>query len=664
MEKIGKYDIVEELGRGGMGVVYRAHDPVIGRDVAIKLVLEQALSNPVVRERFYREARSAGRLSHDNITIIYDVNEEDDKPYLVMELLDGYSLRELMDAAQPIPLAKKLDVAAQICQGLNYAHKHGIIHRDIKPDNVQVLENGRAKLMDFGIARIGDDASRLTKTDTSIGTPRYMSPEQIRGDELDGRADIFSFGILFYELLTGINPFQGDHITTIIYKVLHEEPDPVNIEPERVGKTLQPIIEGLLAKNPDERYQTFGEVLYDLRQLSVTHDNTLIRSMPDEKWAPAATTIREAQEEASSPHKLRAALWVVAVLLVAGFGAVGYVMLRPEPALETVPLAEESTTPPPPFDVLPLAAEDSADAEVTPTEETDTPDAIPTTAETPPEVDPNQAPAQQMQRAAEQARRRVEGQQGELAVAGLWRRGENELQTGRQQFNAGNFGASLQAFRAARDLYQEMQQTLIQLAEQAQQETPPDSESTDPPETTSTGDVADADRSRSAMQTIKQTVAAALTSDPEYQRAQSLEQQGQAAYDRRAYDQASTYFRDAGRLYGAVASRPSPQELASRAVQSYVQRLRSGFENEDTDALRSLNTFYQSWGSFFDSAEDIEATVRPGTVQATAAQATVSVQIQLNYKDNKNRNQSTAFTHLWTLMPQGDIWALTSVSAQ
>lgn len=659
MQKIGKYDIVEELGRGGMGVVYKAHDPVIGRDVAIKLILEEALRNPVVSERFYREARSAGRLSHDNITIIYDVNEEDGKPYLVMELLDGLSLRELMDRPEPLPLAQKLDIAAQICQGLNYAHRHGIIHRDIKPDNVQVLENGRVKLMDFGIARIADDASKLTKTDTSIGTPKYMSPEQIKGGELDGRSDIFSFGVLLYELLTGINPFHGDHITTVIYKVLHESPEPIKLEPGRVGESLQPIIEDLLAKEPEERYQTFGEVLYDLQQISSRHDNTLIQSMPHQQWNPAATAMRKVHKDAQPTQKLKTAILVVAALLIVGFAAVGYVMLR-SPAVEPVAAVEPVTTTSSTTD-LPTAPSDSSAVPLA--DETELPEAGPAEEEAGDE-DASRTPALAMQRAAEQARRAVAGQQTDIAVAGLWRRGENELQTGRQQFEAGNFAASLQAFRAARDLYAEMQQTLAQLAARQEAET---STETDPEEETtpaSTGNVAEADRAREAMRTTKQGIDASLTSAPEYQRALTLEQQGQQAYDERAYDRAAARYTEAGRIFASVAARPTPQELATQSVQALSRRLKSGFEAKDIAALQALSSFYQSWGTFFGVADEIEATVRPGSVQANDSRATVDVQIQLAYKDNKNRAQTNAFTHRWTLEPRGSDWVITNVSVQ
>ena len=209
MEHIGKYEILGELGQGGMGAVYRGRDTVIGRDVAIKVIHKQALGAPDIKKRFYREARSAGRLAHENITVIYDIDEADGAPFLVMEYLDGEDLRTRLDRGRALSNDEKLSIAIQIARGLHYAHEQGIIHRDIKPANIRILPNGRVKIMDFGIARIQNETQALTQTNLSLGTPRYMSPEQIKGEELDRRSDLFSYGVLIYELFTGQNPFMG-----------------------------------------------------------------------------------------------------------------------------------------------------------------------------------------------------------------------------------------------------------------------------------------------------------------------------------------------------------------------------------------------------------------------------------------------------------------------
>ena len=196
MDKIGKFEIIETLGEGGMGVVYKAHDPLIERDVAIKVILERALNLPEIKERFYREARSAGKLAHENITVVYEVGEIDGNPYIVMEYLDGEELRKIIVEKKNIPLPEKINYAIQICKGLQYAHSKKIVHRDIKPENIQVLKNGKVKIIDFGIAR--PEASNLTQAGVVVGTLAYMSPEQIKGLKVDNRSDIFSFGVLFY----------------------------------------------------------------------------------------------------------------------------------------------------------------------------------------------------------------------------------------------------------------------------------------------------------------------------------------------------------------------------------------------------------------------------------------------------------------------------------
>src|SRR5574341_150010 len=187
MMQIGKYEVLEEIGRGAMGVVYKAFDPLIGREVAIKVISENALALPEIKERFYREARSVGKLNHENITIVHDVGEVDGKPYLVMEYLAGTDLKLIIREKTPLRLLQKLEYARQICEGLRYAHTHHVTHRDIKPENIKILPGGNIKIMDFGIARPA--GSDLTAPGMMLGTPWYMSPEQIKGQIVDARTE-------------------------------------------------------------------------------------------------------------------------------------------------------------------------------------------------------------------------------------------------------------------------------------------------------------------------------------------------------------------------------------------------------------------------------------------------------------------------------------------
>ncbi|KAA3613733.1 MAG: serine/threonine protein kinase [Calditrichaeota bacterium] len=275
MKKIGKYEIKDELGKGGMGVVYKAYDPMIDRDVAIKVISEEALDLTDTLERFYREARSAGKLSHENIGIIHDVGEVEGRPYIVMEFLDGQDLREIIDEKKPMTLMEKLTIAKSICQGLRYAHESGIVHRDIKPENIRILHDGKVKIIDFGIAK--PTSSNLTQEGTRVGTPSYMSPEQIKGEPIDKRSDIFSFGVLFYELLTGEKPFDGEYVT-IMYKITHEEAPEIKIDEHNFLDELQKIINKSLAKNIDERYSDCSLIIKDLNSaMNKSHDESALR---------------------------------------------------------------------------------------------------------------------------------------------------------------------------------------------------------------------------------------------------------------------------------------------------------------------------------------------------------------------------------------------------
>ncbi|HEX7961336.1 MAG TPA: serine/threonine-protein kinase, partial [Terriglobales bacterium] len=223
--KIGKYDVIDVLGEGGMGIVYRAVDNRIGRLVAIKMMTGGYADNPDLLKRFYREAQSAGSLQHPNIVIIYDLGEEAGNPYMVMEYMPGEPLDKIIDIRRPMSIVDRLGIIIQVSSALNYAHQHGIVHRDIKPGNVMVMPDGSVKILDFGIARVQDKS--MTKTGQIIGTINYMSPEQLKGQVVDGRSDIFSAGVVLYELLSGSLPFETGDTASTIHKILHEPPPPL-----------------------------------------------------------------------------------------------------------------------------------------------------------------------------------------------------------------------------------------------------------------------------------------------------------------------------------------------------------------------------------------------------------------------------------------------------
>ncbi|HEY2842732.1 MAG TPA: serine/threonine-protein kinase [Bryobacteraceae bacterium] len=258
MQQIGRYQIVSELGRGAMGVVYQAQDPAIGRTIAIKSIRLQDLTDETertrLRERLFREAQSAGILSHPNIVTIYDIAEQDGMAYIFMEFVNGPPLEKMLKVEQAPDKETLLSIFRQIAAALDYAHKKGIVHRDIKPANIMIHEDGSAKITDFGVAKIM--SQQMTLSGTMMGTPSYMSPEQVQSTAITGRADQFSLAVIVYEALTGEKPFVAEYMPTLLYKIVREDPLP----PQRLNTTLDAQVETVLlkalAKVPEERFET------------------------------------------------------------------------------------------------------------------------------------------------------------------------------------------------------------------------------------------------------------------------------------------------------------------------------------------------------------------------------------------------------------------------
>lgn len=264
--KLGRYEVVDELGRGAMGVVYRALDPVLDRMVAIKTInLELPKAERAEYEaRFYQEARAAGRLNHPNIITIYDIGRTDRLAYMAMEFLEGEELRAVLTPGMPLPLMQGLDICMQVADGLAYAHDNRVVHRDIKPSNIMVVRDGWVKIMDFGIARLHESEVK-TMTGLIMGSPKYMSPEQVTGARPDARSDIFSLGVVLYEILTGTSPFTGESIHSIMYQIIHFQPPPPSRINRQVPEMLDLIVAKALSKKIDERYASAKELANDLR---------------------------------------------------------------------------------------------------------------------------------------------------------------------------------------------------------------------------------------------------------------------------------------------------------------------------------------------------------------------------------------------------------------
>ncbi|MGQ0596863.1 protein kinase domain-containing protein [Aquabacterium sp.] len=281
--QVGRYEVRDCLGRGGMATVYRAHDPGIGRDVAIKFLHASLCADTDCRERFLREARAAGGLSHPNIVVVHDVGEIEDRPYMAMELLDGASLADILSEGKALPIRDTVVMGIQLARALDYAHKHGIVHRDIKPGNIVRLKDAHTiKVTDFGIAHVENTkGEQHTRSGEVLGTPQYMSPEQTVGGKIDGRSDLFSAGVVLYQMLTGQRPFQGDSIVSIALKIAKEQPAPLDKLRPDVPTALRRIVDRCMAKPPEQRFQS-GKELADalVKVLAEIDEAALARNRP------------------------------------------------------------------------------------------------------------------------------------------------------------------------------------------------------------------------------------------------------------------------------------------------------------------------------------------------------------------------------------------------
>jgi serine/threonine protein kinase len=263
---VSHYKIISKLGEGGMGVVYKAEDTKLERTVALKFLSSQSLGSQDEKSRFVREAQAAAALDHPNICTVYEIDEAGGHTFISMAYVDGGSLKDRIDQG-PLDVAETLDIISQVAMGLAKAHEKIIVHRDIKPANILMTRDGIARIVDFGLAKL-EGRTKVTRAGTTVGTVAYMSPEQARGDDVDHRTDIWSLGVMLYEMLTGVRPFPGDHEAAVIYRIVNEDPAPLDDHREGISSELQEIVNRALAKDASGRYGSVIEMLEDLQRVA------------------------------------------------------------------------------------------------------------------------------------------------------------------------------------------------------------------------------------------------------------------------------------------------------------------------------------------------------------------------------------------------------------
>ena len=703
MERIGKYIVLEEIGQGGMGIVYKARDPVIGREVAVKVIIERIMRSPDLKERFLREIASAGRLSHENIMTIYDAGDHEGRPFFVMELLSGTDLSTVIRRGA-LSLDEKLGIAQQVARGLRYAHERGVIHRDIKPDNVRVLTNGRAKIMDFGIARV--ESATRTPTHSSIGTPRYMSPEQVKGEHVDRCTDIFSFGALLYELLTGTPPFAGERITTIIYKILHETPAPLNLGAVPGADALRRTVERCLEKDLAARYADFDEVLAalaaveeerlpvsptatrvspasigraeeaadGLEESETALDETLVVPLPKElaqpREAPPPTDTVAAPAPGgrgrSFPRRT-ALLGAIGLLAVLGLT---YVIAQPggepsEPEAQGVVATADSPVAMP-F-VPPPASDSVASGTALP------PDDLARESEETPEAE-GLAAAQRQAEARRGQMRTAKARAANAEGLPLYDRALAQERSADAAFRRG----TADGFASAQTAYAEAARLFGQARRAAEQQAAADQATAE--------QRGNAEQAQQAMNAARAGVLD-RRADPriaaDFQRAEAHRTTAEQRLRDGDFAAATAAFGDARAIYASAArtaavpppepepepAGPSPEERAQAAAEQtagvLAGRLKQALEREDAGAMRGIHGTYAGWDGFFRVADNVRATVSVQSVEASGSTATADVSLRIQFRNtSKNEDETTSIRYGWTLEQRGDAWTLVSVSTR
>lgn len=390
LERLGRYEIVKELGRGGMGIVLMGRDPHLERMVALKIIkIDESgdgMGNKELIDRFYIEAKAAGKINHPNIVTVYDVGEAEGKKFIAMEFVEGRTLADIIAKDGPLPLSRTAKFIHQIADGLAYAHDSGIVHRDIKPGNILVTADDKVKISDFGLARLQSSGS-VTQTGHAVGSPSYMSPEQVQGMTVDGRSDMFSLGVLFYELLTQRRPFEGESLTTVIFKIIKDTP----IAPSKLNKAVPTAIDDIIAKmtakDPNFRYPSCADVAKAMLPFITDQSSFPLTSSDTVRTVSFSSKDVEAVKKGGgmdTPPKSRKAAGKPIGALIAGLALFvaaiigGIVFFKPGSTIQEPRIATETSTP------KPMAVEEKEEPKPTPAPREDEKPSPPATAVTEP----------------------------------------------------------------------------------------------------------------------------------------------------------------------------------------------------------------------------------------------------------------------------------------
>lgn len=682
VDKIGKFEVIELLGRGAMGVVYKGHDPSLARHVAIKVMTTHLEMDPELRARFFREAQAAGSLQHPNVITIFELGESNGQPFIAMEYVPGRDLDDIIGAREPLTIVEKVDLIEQVCRGLAFAHERRIIHRDIKPANVRVTEMGQVKVMDFGVAHL--ISSDLTATGSLVGTPYYMAPEVINGEPVDARADIFSVGATFYELLTYTRPFQADNLQSVFRKILHDDPAPLRELGYDVPPVIQQVLDRSLAKRPRDRYADTGDFLKDLMQFWET------LPAPAQARAAATTALGNAAAKAAKAARRRwtwkrmiplaagAAIGMAGLLIVGGalFGTLFFRPSQPD-ALATRP-AEQAANPETalagngegagagmgpagiPVDSLVRQAED---AESTADESaTDSPPASEEVREEEPaqrrEVVERARPSAPDPTAL--ARTRYESA---AEVTESERTRAREL--GAPQLAPTDYGSgeSLRedAIRAAdagryAEAQRDMERARSALAEAATAAVIAWREKLD--------------SARSALEPLK---AEADESAAEYEQAEQLRQQATGAQGQGRYREALEHLTRAAEAYAlavaeveepAAEADPVPERPAGEIAGSVLDELRRAVESEDLAAVQRVwvsltRSEVRGFGKFFELARDLRASYDIESLERSSDRIIIRVGTNYDYvNENTRRRVRQSITQYFEMAPREDRWVI------